>query len=118
MLCLWLHKPLGNCVKRVVTPTPLCAFLIGRQRDVCDVDARHLTRQGEHLVHRNPGSNRCIAQAGLADCFLHAAGAQLRNITQDYDDGLFSCAYLRGFATLDGPNGLSGDVTPFADFVC
>jgi hypothetical protein len=58
-----------------------------------------LTRQREHLVHRDPGSDRCITQAGFANRFLHATGAQLGNVTQDPDDALFSCAYLRRFAT-------------------
>jgi hypothetical protein len=61
---------------------------------------------------------RCITQACLANRFLHATGAQLGNVTQDPDDALFSCAYLRGFATFDGPDGFSVDVTPFANFVC
>jgi hypothetical protein len=34
-----------------------------------------LTRQRKHLVHSDPGSDRCIAQAGLANRFLHASGA-------------------------------------------
>src|SRR5947208_16801272 len=57
-------------------------------------------------------------QADLPNRFFHATGAQLRNVTQDADDALFSLAYLHGFAPFDSPDRFSGDVTPFANFVC
>ena len=79
--------------------------------------AKYSSTACEHLVHSDPGSDRCMPQARLADRFLHATRAQLGNVTQDSDDALSSCAYLRGFTPFDSPNGFSGDVTPFANFV-
>src|SRR5205823_9020471 len=96
----------------------LCQFLLGWQWDVDNLQRRRLTGQRKHFVHSNPGSDRCIAKAGLADGFLHTSGAQLGNVTQDPDDALFSCAYLCSFTLFDRPNRLSSDMTPFADFVC
>jgi hypothetical protein len=112
-----LPEPGGDSVQFVVNSFPL-AFLLGsRQDDVRDLQGRHLTRQCEHLVHSDPGSDRCIAQARFSNRFFHATRAQLRNVTQDPDDALFSLAYLCGFAPFHCSDGFSGNVTPFANFV-
>jgi hypothetical protein len=101
-----------------VTSAPLSAFLFAWHDDVGYLHRWRLTRQRKHLVHSDPGSDRCITQAGFANRFLHASGAQLRNIAQDPDDAFFSDAYIRRFATLDSSDSLSGDVTPPTNFVC
>jgi hypothetical protein len=100
-----------------VKSAPLSAFLFAWQDDVRYLQRWRLTCQREQLVHGNPGPDRCITQAGFANRFLHATRAQLRNIAQDPDDAFFSDAYIRGFATFDSSDGLSGDVTPPTNFV-
>src|SRR5262245_27507270 len=95
----------------------LSAFLWRWERYVDNLQRCRLTDQREHLVHSDPGSDCCIAQAGLANRFLHSAGAQFCNITQDPDYALFSVAYLCSLALFDSPYGLPGDVIPFTNLV-
>jgi hypothetical protein len=47
-------------------------ILFARHYDVRYLQSWRLTRQRQHLVHSDPGSDRCIAQAGLANRLLHA----------------------------------------------
>ena len=110
-------EALGDLIQLSVKGTHLRLFLSGRH-DYGDLHRRQLSNQRERLVHGDTGSDRCIAQAGCPNRFLHATSAQLRNVTQDPDDALFSLAYLHGFASFDSSDGFSGDMTPFADLVC
>ena len=65
--------------------------------DVRYLNRCRLTGQRKHLIHSDPGPDRCVAQAGFANRFLHTTGAQLRNVREDPDDAPFSLAYLRSF---------------------
>jgi len=47
--------------------TPFSALSLGRHHDVRDLQRWHLACQRKHLVHSDPGSDRGIAQAGLAN---------------------------------------------------
>jgi hypothetical protein len=60
-----------------------------------------LTRQREQLVHRNPGSDRCITQAGLSYRFLHATGSKFSNVSQHRGESLFSLGYCDGLSRSD-----------------
>ncbi|PYK43766.1 MAG: hypothetical protein DME53_11040 [Verrucomicrobia bacterium] len=90
---------------------------LGRRQYHLHCDVWRLTRQRNDLIHCDAGSDRCITQTGFANRFFHATGAQLSDVTQDSNDALFSCAYLRGFSMLHRPDRFSRDVTPFANFV-
>src|SRR4029453_2758462 len=96
---LSLPEPARDRIQLCVYCPPLCAFLFAWHHDVRKLERWRLTRQREHLVHSDPGSHPCITQAGLANLFLHPTGAQLSDVREDAHDALFSCAYLRGFAT-------------------
>jgi hypothetical protein len=111
------HEPARDRIELFVHLPALFALSLGWHHNVRYLQRWCLTRQCKHLVHSDPGSDRCITQPSFADRFLHSAGAQLGNVREDPDDTLFSCAYLRGFATFDGAYGFSSDVTPFANFV-
>ena len=54
-------------VQPVVYRLALGAFLFAWQHDVRYLQGWHLTGQREHLVHSDPGRDRCITQAGLAN---------------------------------------------------
>jgi len=54
----------------------LSAFLWRWERYIDNLQRLRLTGQREHLVHSNASSNRCIAQAGLANGFLHTFRTQ------------------------------------------
>src|SRR5439155_15222021 len=43
--------------------------------DVRYLQRWRLTRQRKNLVHGDPGPDRCVAQAGFANRFLHTTGA-------------------------------------------
>jgi hypothetical protein len=115
---LCLPESARDSVQLIVKCTTLCALLFAWQHDVGYLHRWRLARQRKHLVNGNTGSDRCIAQPSFADRFLHATRAQLRNIAQDPDDAFFSDAYIRGFATFDSSDSLSGDVTPPTNFIC
>jgi hypothetical protein len=59
---------------------------------------RHLTRQSLHFVHRNSGSDRCITQAGFANCFFHANRSEFRHIGEHRSESLFSLGYCDSFS--------------------
>jgi hypothetical protein len=112
-LRLWfagLHEPSRYRIQPGVYCPALGALFFARHHDIRYLKRWRLTRQRKHFVHSDPGSDRCIAQARFANRFLHATGAQLRNVREDPDDALFSGAYLRGFATLHCPDGFSRNV--------
>jgi len=73
-LRLWfagLHEPSGYRIQTSVHQPTLLALLLGRHDDVRYLKRWRLTRQRKHLVHGDPGSDRCIAQAGFANRCLH-----------------------------------------------
>src|SRR5262249_38471151 len=61
-----------NGAKLGVYRLTLRTFLFSGHNDVGYLHRGQLTRQRKHLVHSYSGSDRCIAQAGLTDSFLHA----------------------------------------------
>jgi integrase len=80
-LLAWRIETRSDSVQFIVHRTALFPLCLARHRDVRYLDRRKLASQGKQLVHCDPGSNRCIAQPSFANCFLHATGAQLRNVT-------------------------------------
>src|SRR5215475_13422771 len=76
----------------------LSAFLWRWERYVDNLQRRSLTDQREHLVHSDPGSNRCIAQTGRTNSFLHTLRTQFSYASQLYSESLFSFCYAFCFA--------------------
>jgi hypothetical protein len=76
-----------------------------------------LTRQRKHLVHSDPGSDRCITQAGLANRFLHATGSKFSDVSQHRGETLFSLGYCDGFSRSDRADGMSGDPVKLGDLI-
>ena len=60
-----------DLVQLIVQRSTFRAFLV-RQHDIGNLHCGRLTRQGKHLVHGDPSSDRCITQARLANRFLPA----------------------------------------------
>ena len=76
-----------------------------------------MTRQRKHLVHRDPGSDRRIAQAGFADRRLHPARSEFSHVSQDRCESLFSFGYVLSFTVSDGPHGVSGYAVKLGDLI-
>jgi len=57
--------------------TALALLLSSRQYDVRYLQHWRLSRQRKHLADSDPGSDRCVPQAGLANRFLHPGGSRL-----------------------------------------
>src|SRR5262245_3235635 len=76
----------------------LSAFLWCWERYVDNLQRWRLTRQRKHLVHSDPGSDCCIAQAGFADGFLHALRTQFSYASQFCCESVFSFCYAFCFA--------------------
>jgi hypothetical protein len=70
-----------------------------------------------HLIHRDAGSDGCIAQARLANRFFHASGTQLRNVSQQCSESLFSFGYVLSFTVSDGAHGVRRYAMQFGDLV-
>jgi hypothetical protein len=107
-----------DSVQASIRRSTFLALLFTRHDNIGYLPRRRLARQRKHLVHSDPGSDRCITQAGLANLFLHATGAQFRNVGEDRDDSLFSCAYLRGFATLHCSGRFTCNVAELTNLAC
>ena len=74
-----------------------------------------LTRQRKHLVHSDPGSDRCIAQAGFANRFLHAARSEFSHVSQHRGETLFSLGYVLSFTCSDGADSMLGKAKRFGN---
>jgi hypothetical protein len=105
-----------DLIQRVMGTPALLVLLRGGHLDDCDLYAnRHLTRQRKHLVHRDPGSDRCIAQPSFANRFLHASGSQFSDVSQHRGESLFSLGYCDSLSRSDRADGMSGDPVKFGN---
>ena len=84
--------------------------------DVRYLHRGRLTRQRKHLVHRDPRPDRRIAQAGLANRFLHATGSKFSDVSQHRGETLFSLGYVLSFTGSDGAHGMTGDAVKLGRF--
>ena len=92
--------------------------LFGRWHvDDRDVRVRHFTTQREHLVHSDPGSDRCIPQARLPYRFLHPGGSDFSDVSKHCSESLFSLGYSLSFTVSDGAHCVSGYTVNLGDLI-
>jgi len=105
-------EALGDLIQLSVKGTHLRSFLRCWHHNR-DLHRRQLSSQRKHLVHRDTGSDRCIAQLGLPDRFLHA----FSHISQQRNKGLFSFGYILSFTMSDGGYGVRGYAVKLGDLI-
>jgi hypothetical protein len=74
-----------------------------------------LTRQRKHLVHGDPGSDRCITQAGLANRSNHPLAPERGRVSQDGCQLFFWLGYLDSLACPDCAHSVRGNAMPPGD---
>ena len=112
-LRLWfagLHEPSGYRIQTSVHQPTLLALLLGRHDDIRYLKRWRLTRQRKHLVHGDPGSDRCIAQAGFVTRCLHPLRSEFSHVSKHCSKSLFSFGYALSFALSDGADSLYSSV--------
>jgi hypothetical protein len=114
---LCLPESASNFVESVVKSPALGALLFSRQHDVRYLHRWRLTRQCKHLVHGDPGSDRCITQTSLANRFLHSARSEFGDVGEHHGESLFSFGYVLSFTVSDGPHCVSGHAVKLGDLI-
>jgi hypothetical protein len=85
---------------RLLYRPTLFALSLQRHDDVRYLERRRLTRQRKHFIHRDSGPDRRIAQAGLANSFLHALCSEFSHVSEHRSESLFSLGYALSFAAV------------------